>query len=81
MPTYTFRDLKTGEETTSYMSIAELDKFLRKNKHLEQVIGAPAIGDTVRLGMRKPDNSFRDHLKEMKKKHSRGFSKSTINTF
>lgn len=81
MPTYTFINRDTGEETTHYMSISELDKFISQNKHLDQVIGAPAIGDSVRLGVKKPDNAFRDHLKEIKKKHSRGFSKSTINTF
>lgn len=81
MPTYTFINKDTREEITEYMSISELDKFLKKNKHLEQVIGAPAIGDTVRLGLKKPDNAFRDHLKEIKKKHSRGFTKSTVNTF
>lgn len=81
MPTYTFRNTETGEETTEYMSISELDKFLKKNKNIEQVIGAPAIGDSVRLGLKKPDNAFRDHLKEIKKKHSRGFTKSTVNTF
>lgn len=81
MPTYTFRNIESGEETTEYLSISELDKFLKKNKHLEQVIGAPAIGDSVRLGLKKPDNAFRDHLKEIKKKHSRGFTKSTVNTF
>ena len=81
MPSYTFINKETGEETTEFMSIADLDKFLNKNKHLEQVIGAPAIGDSIRLGLKKPDNAFRDHLKEIKKKHSRGFTKSTVNTF
>jgi hypothetical protein len=81
MPTYTFIDKETGEETTRLMSISEMEKFCKKNTHLEQVIGAPAIGDTVRLGLKKPDNAFRDHLKEIKKKHSRGFTKSTVNTF
>lgn len=81
MPSYTFINKETGEETTEFMSIADLDKFLNKNKHLEQVIGAPAIGDSIRLGLKKPDNAFRDHLKEIKKKHSRGITKSTVNTF
>jgi predicted nucleic acid-binding Zn ribbon protein len=81
MPIYTFIDKQTGEETTQMMSISQLDKFCKKNAHLEQVIGAPAIGDSVRLGFKKPDSAFRDHLKEIKKKHSGGFTKSTVNTF
>lgn len=81
MPTYTFIDKNDGSEITEFMSILELDRFLRKNKNLEQVIGAPAIGDSVRLGLKKPDRAFTDHLKEMKKNHSKGLSRSTINTF
>ena len=81
MPNYTFRVKKTGEEITETMSISSLDKFIKNNPHLEQVIGAPAIGDSVRLGLKKPDAAFRDKLKEIKKKHSRGITKSTVNTF
>jgi len=29
----------------------------------------------------KPDNAFRDLLKNMKKKHSQGITRSSINTF
>jgi hypothetical protein len=32
-------------------------------------------------GMGKPDPAFRDLLKEMKKKNSRGLARSTINNF
>ncbi len=63
------------------MSMSSLNKFIKDNSHLEFIVGAPAIGDSIRLGLRKPDAAFRDRLKEIKKQHSKGFSKSTVNTF
>lgn len=81
MPTYSFRNKETGEETEEIMSISSLDKFIKNNSHLEFVVGAPAIGDSIRLGLKKPDAAFRDRLKEIKKQNSKGFSRSTINTF
>ena len=81
MPSYTFTNKETGEETTEFMSMSSLDGFIKKNPHLELVLGAPAIGDSIRLGLRKPDAAFRDRLKEIKKQHSKGLSRSSINTF
>ena len=47
---------------------------------IEMKLVFPGVADPVRLGLRKPDDAFRDHLKEIKRKH-----KSTIlgniNTF
>lgn len=64
------------------MSISALDLYLSANPDVEQLVnGAPAIADSIRLGLRKPDDTFRDHLKEMKSKHSQGITKSTIQTF
>lgn len=82
MPTYKFYDSTTNSEYEEFMSISELDGYLNKNINLTQLInGAPAIGDSIRLGLRKPDSAFRDKLREIKKAHSKGFTKSTINTF
>ena len=62
------------------MSISALEGYLRDNPHLTQLVnGAPMIASG--RGMGKPDNGFRDLLKDMKKKHSKGITKSTINTF
>lgn len=83
MPTYCFRNKKSGEEWEQFMSMNDLDTYLKENPDVEQFIGqAPALCDPVTIGVRsKPDSGFRDLLKDMKKKHSGGFSKSTINTF
>lgn len=77
MPSYTFVDKDTNKRLVLSMSMKELDRFLEENKHLELVVTAPAI--VSGRGMQKPDSNFRDLLKDMKKKHSGGFTKSTIN--
>jgi hypothetical protein len=80
MPTYRFKNKDTGEEFEDFMMISELDEYLQNNPNLEQMVfGAPMISSG--RGMNKPDQGFRDLLKDMKKKHSKGISRSTINTF
>ena len=82
MPSYTFLNTESGEMVTTIMSIAEREEYLKANPHIQQqLISAPALGDSIRLGLKKPDNGFRDRLKEIKKHHSRGITRSTINTF
>jgi hypothetical protein len=78
MPKYTFEDINTGERFEQTMKIAELDEFRSNNPHLKTVItGAPAIGDPIRLGVRKPDDNFKDVLKNVKHHHK----KDNINTW
>jgi hypothetical protein len=82
MPSYTFLNTESGEVFTTIMSIAEREDYLKANPHIQQqLISAPALGDSIRLGLKKPDNGFRDRLKEIKKAHSKGITKSTVNTF
>ena len=80
MPTYKFLNNSTGEEFEDFMSISALDQFLAENPNIVQLVnGAPLIHSGRGIG--KPDSGFRDLLKEMKKKHSKGITRSTINTF
>jgi len=80
MPTYKFINNETGEEFEDFMSISTLDVYLKENPNITQLVnGAPMIASG--RGMGKPDQGFRDLLKDMKKKHSGGFTRSTINTF
>lgn len=82
MPTYLFRDTTTGVEEELFMSISDRTIYLETNPHIEQLVhGAPALGDSIRLGLRKPDDGFRDRLREIKKAHSGGITRSNINTF
>ena len=75
MPYYSFRNKETGEETEQYMKISELDEFLAQSPHLEQMPCRPGIG--YNMVVRKPDDYFRDRLREIKKSHPG----SNINTF
>lgn len=83
MPNYTFRNNETNETFDISMSISERDQYVQDNPHLTQLIlGAPSIGDPHRLGLKKPDDGFRDVLKHIKSHHPGSRStKNTINDF
>jgi len=79
MPTYKFLNNNTGEEFDEFMTISSLDKYLIDNLHLTQLVnGAPMIHSG--RGLNKPEDGFRDLLKEMKSNNSKGIKGSTINT-
>jgi len=64
MPTYTFRNKHTLEQFDEIMSISAREEYLKQNPHLESVITAPSIGDSVRLG-RGRDSGFKDVLQRI----------------
>ena len=76
MPTYNFRDKESGTVFQEFMKIAELDSYLEKNPTLETVPASPSI-ISGRTGAYKPDDTFRDMLRTMKKTNKG----SNINTF
>jgi len=61
------------------MMISELDDFVANNQHLTLQVSAPAISSG--RGRGKPDDGFRDILRNIKKEHSKGMTSSTVNTF
>lgn len=65
MPTYTFRNKDSGETFDKIMRISERETFLQDNPNLEQVLGATAMGDSVRLGIRTVDNGFKEVLSKI----------------
>jgi len=80
MPTYLFLNTETGEEFEDFLSISAMETFLTENPHIQQLVnGAPAI--VSGRGMGKPDDGFRDILRNVKKKANKGITRSTINTF
>ena len=80
MPLYSFRDNTTQETFDRMMPYDDKLKFLEENPNLESIItSAPAIGDSVRLGLKKPDQGFRDVLKNMKS--NKAYSGNKINDF
>ena len=80
MPTYAFINNDTGEEFEEFMSISQLEVYLAENPNVTQMVGGAPLIHSGR-GMKKPDAGFRDLLKNMKKGNSKGFKRSTINTF
>ena len=78
MPTYKFKSNKTGDEYEEFMKISDLDNYIKENDVTQMVNGAPLLISGVN---QKPDDSFRDVLREIKKKNSKGITQSTINTF
>lgn len=77
MPTYDMRNTLTEEEFEIRLSMAEREAYLRDNPHIQQIFKKfPALGDSVRLGVKKPDRAFNDVLLKAKGAHKH----STVNT-
>jgi hypothetical protein len=79
MPTYSFRNKETEEVFDKFMKMSEKEQYLIDYPVLESIIGAPAMIDQT--STLKPDNGFRDLLKDIRKKHNKVWTPSTINTF
>lgn len=76
MPTYTFRNTKTGEQHDKVMRIAELDEYRAANPDLVQIIEKmPPVNRSS--GSNKPDGGFREVLQRIKAANIR----SNVNTF
>jgi len=79
MPTYSFRNKETQQVSDKFMKMSEKEQYLIDHPVLESIIGAPAMIDQT--STLKPDNGFRDLLKDIRKKHNKVWTPSTINTF
>jgi hypothetical protein len=67
MPTYSFRNNDTDEEFDLAMSNSERELYLKDNPNIIQIFKKfPGVVDSVRIGVRKPDDGFRDVLKKAK---------------
>jgi hypothetical protein len=80
MPTYSFRDKNTDEVFDKFMKMSEKDQYLSDNPQFESVLTAAGVGRELTSKM-KPDQGFRDVLREIKKKTNKVWTPSTINTF
>ena len=67
MPTYCFRNNDTGEVHEEMMKMDDREKYLKDHPELTQVLEMPGIVSGTD-GLRKPDDSFRDILRNIKKK-------------
>jgi hypothetical protein len=77
MGKFNFRNKKTGKVVELTMTIAEAEQHEKDHPNQEWLCSSPSIGDPYRLGLKKPDDGFRDRLKDIKKSHHR----SKINTW
>lgn len=78
MPSYSFRDENTLEEFEEVMSNSARELLLEENPHIKQTFKRfPGIVDSVRIGVRRPDDNFRDVLKKAKNAHKY----NTVNDF
>lgn len=80
MPTYVMYHKVTQHEQVEFLSISEMEHWLENNPDWDVRPASPLIHSGQ--GLRKPDDGFRDVLREIKKRNSRGISKANaINTF
>jgi hypothetical protein len=78
MPIYSMRNIETLEEFELNIKYSDLEEYLKLNPHIQQIFTKfPGFGDPVRLGIRKPDDNFRDVLRNVRHHHK----KDSINTF
>jgi len=69
MPTYDFRNKETGEIVERIMSVSAKEEFLKENPQFESYHGgAPVMMDPVRLGVRRPDQGFKEVLQRIHEK-------------
>lgn len=82
MPEYLFLNKDTKEEWLQWMSISERTQFLKDNPNIEQLVhGCPPLtSDPMRVmgtNVSKPNEGFRDVLREVKKHHPLGKGTNT----
>jgi predicted nucleic acid-binding Zn ribbon protein len=67
MPTYDFEDTKTGKEFSEFMSMSEKDKYLKKNKHVKQLLNKINIVGGV--GGMKNDQGWKENMSRIAEAH------------
>ena len=72
MPNYSIKDTNTDDIFEVSLKYSELESYLANNPHFKQVfVKFPATADPTRVGVKRPDDGFRDVLKEVKSHHKR----------
>ena len=70
MPIYTFENTKTKKVYDEMMSISEKEEYLKKNKHIKQMITAINISSgVVGMGRMKNDGGWKDNLSRIAEAH------------
>jgi len=72
MPKYNLLNTVTGEKKVEAMKIAEMEELISNSDWIVDITqGFPGLHSGIGLGVRKPDEGFRDLLSEMGKKHNK----------
>jgi len=70
MPTYKFYDPKSGIEWDQFLTMAEREKFLEENKHIQQVpVMFSYTGDHLMGVGPKTDGGFEDRMSQIANAH------------
>jgi len=69
MPIYTFENTKTGKVYDDMMSISEKESFLKKNKHIKQLLTTINISSGVMGVNMKNDGGWKDNLSRIAEAH------------
>ena len=69
MPIYTFENTKTGKVYDDMMSISEKESFLKKNKHIKQMLTTINISSGVVGVNMKNDGGWKDNLSRIADAH------------
>tara|TARA_B110000503_G_scaffold74090_1_gene114431 strand:+ start:5597 stop:5833 length:237 start_codon:yes stop_codon:yes gene_type:complete len=78
MPNYSFQNKETNEQFEASMPWVDLDPYLKENPNIKQIfVKFPGFVDPYRLGRMKPDDGFRDVLRNVQHHHK----KDSINTW
>lgn len=66
MPSYTFRNIETGELKDELLTISEMEELVAEGEW-KQVIGAPQLVTHTGNIVNKTSGDWKDHLKKIKK--------------
>jgi len=69
MPIYTFYNKRTKKQFDEMMMIAEMEEYLKKNKHITQVLTGLNIVASVGNRTMKTDSGWKDTLSKIGEAH------------
>ena len=70
MPIYSFKNTKTGKVYDDMMSIADKEVYLKKNKHIQQMVTKINISSgVVGIGAMKNDNGWKEMQSKIAEAH------------
>jgi hypothetical protein len=79
MPLYDFRDTTTDEVFEKFMSISSREDYLKENPHIHPVLSAIPLVDPISVGVRRPDQGFKEVLQRIDKLTPGSTLKKTTN--